>query len=196
MLDCGISCLRLLFYRKHGTFRPSLMNLVSSNSEDVIRDTTTRAYAVVSKISSAKSETLIQGCMEALSILTSLRGIGPASASLLLSVRFPQCVPFFSDEAYRWLTYTSGDPWTSSIKYNAKEYRNMLQASLELCKRLGMDAVDVERVGWVLGHEKAKLDQVNGSKRKQQEEEQEDAKEAPGAASTVAETRYSKRTKR
>jgi hypothetical protein len=172
------------------------MNLVSSNSEDVIRDTTTRAYAVLSKISSTKSETLIQGIMEALSILTSLRGIGPASASLLLSVRFPQSVPFFSDEAYRWLTYTSGDPWTSSIKYNVKEYRNMLEASLALCKRLGVDAMDVERVGWVLCHERVKLDQVKGSKRKQQEEEKEAAKEAPEAASTVAETRYSKRTKR
>jgi hypothetical protein len=172
------------------------MNLVSSNSEDVIRDTTTRAYAVVSKISSSKPETLIQAIMEALSILISLRGIGPASASLLLSVRFPQSVPFFSDEAYRWLTYTSGDAWTSGIKYNVKEYRNILEASMELCKRLKVDAVDVERVGWVLGHEKAKLDQAEGSKRKQQEEEQDDAKGALEAASTVAETRYSKRTKR
>ena len=174
------------------------MKLVSSNSEDVIRDTTTRAYAAVSSIS-AKSETVTDGIMEALSILTSLRGIGPASASLLLSVRFPQSVPFFSDEAYRWLTCaTSGDPWTSNIKYNAKEFRQMLEASLGLCKKLGVDAVDVERVGWVLGHEKATLDQTShkatGSKRKQEDVREEKA--APEAVSDVIQTRSSKRTKK
>lgn len=175
------------------------MKLVSSNSEDVIRDTTTRAYAAVSSIPSSKSETVAQGIMEALSILTSLRGIGPASASLLLSVRFPTSVPFFSDEAYRWLTCnTSGDPWTSNIKYNVKEFRQMLEACLALCKRLEVDAVDVEKAGWVLGHEKVKLDQTShtttGSKRKQ--EDVQDDKAAPEAASNSSQTRYSKRTKR
>lgn len=189
-----VSCLRLPLYRKHGTFRPSLMSLVSSNSEDVIKDTTARAYAAVSQPPSSKPETLIQGIMEALSILTSLRGIGPASASLLLSVRFPQSVPFFSDEAYQWLTYTLGDPWATSIKYNVKEYRGMLAASLALCKRLEVDAADVERVGWVLGQEKAKLDRLKESKRKQAEEG--DREKVPEGSPKVTNTRYSKRTKR
>lgn len=174
------------------------MKLVASNSEDVIRATTARAFSVVSSIPESKHEALPNGIMEAISHLTELRGIGPASASLLLSVRFPKHVPFFSDEAYRWLTYTTGDPWTSSIKYNAKEFRNMLESSLALAKRLGTDAIDIERVGWVLGHERAKLDQIpetsTGSKRKQDDVEGQEV--APDAAPGLAQTRYSKRTKR
>ncbi|KAJ9099989.1 hypothetical protein QFC19_005806 [Naganishia cerealis] len=157
----------------HGTFRPSLMKLVSSNEETKLEDVTFRAFHVVTSRRDSERETLFTKILEAISILTELRGIGPASASLLLSVRFPEHVPFFSDEAYRWLTAEAGNPWTASIKYNAKEYASMLGSCLDLATRLGVHAVDIERAGWVLGREKADLSgststSRTGSKRKEE----------------------------
>ncbi|KAJ9123250.1 hypothetical protein QFC22_001446 [Naganishia vaughanmartiniae] len=169
----------------HGTFRPSLMKLVSSNEESKIEDVTGRAFEVVSLQLDAARQLLSKSIREAILVLTELRGIGPASASLLLGVRFPKQVPFFSDEAYRWLTAASGNHWTVSIKYNAKEYAVMLDSCLCLAERLRVNAVDIERVGWVLGREKADLNEstltatgsnrdsttASGSKRKEEEAE-------------------------
>ena len=179
------------------------MKLVASNSEDTVRETTARAFEVLSGTSYQDTEALSNKILEALGVLTELRGIGPASASILLSVRHPAHVPFFSDEAYRWLTYTTGNPWTAGIKYNVKEFRMMLSASLELCQRLDVSAVDVERVGWLLGQEASKLDQevsdaTAGSKRKQEKSELAD-RPADGKLSEsqpATNARYSKRTKR
>lgn len=190
------------------------MKLVASNAEDTIRKTTARAFGITSKISDKRPESISSKIMEAITVLTELKGIGPASASLLLSVRNPDSVPFFSDEAYRWLTYTTGNPWSAGIKYNAREFRAMLSASLELCQRLSVDAVDVERVGWVLRQEDSNLkhivsEAITGSKRKQGESEVEDvvrAASADGSAERPADgpdvpqpsgnTRHSKRVKR
>jgi hypothetical protein len=57
-----------------------------SNSEELTVDMTKKAYGVVTK-----------DLMAALKILTGLKGIGPATASLLLSVHRLEEVPFFSD---------------------------------------------------------------------------------------------------
>ena len=179
------------------------MKLLASNSEDTIRKTTARAFGVLSGAPDKDVEALSNKILEALGVLTELKGVGPASASVLLSVRHPDHVPFFSDEAYRWLTCTTGDPWTAGIKYNVKEFRMMLSASLELCQRLSVNAVDVEKVGWALGQEGANLDQdvpdaIGGSKRKQEKREADDgpADGQPPGAQPVVETRYSKRVKR
>jgi hypothetical protein len=85
-----------------------------------------------------------------------LKGIGPATASLLLSVAAPRVVAFFSDELFRWCMWDeSGRPggWGRKIKYNVKEYEMLLEKVDVLIERLGVRAVDVERVAWVLGKE-------------------------------------------
>ena len=95
--------------------------------------------------------------LPALKVLTELKGIGPATASLLLSVMRPETVPFFSDELFRWCCWDEpGSPggWGRKIKYNMKEYEQLLGHIKALVKRLGVRAVDVEKVAWVLGREK------------------------------------------
>lgn len=147
-------------HRKHGKFRPKLLQLVSSNSEAEIKSTTQSAFAPL------LSETAIQGnTSAALNTLIQLKGIGPASASLLLAVFRPDEVPFFSDEAYRWIMHTgssSAGGWDSPIKYNLKEYLEYLRGVSQLIERLDgkVKAVDVERVGWVLGREKAVIARI------------------------------------
>jgi hypothetical protein len=48
-----------------------------------------------------------------------------------------------------------GKGWNRTIKYNKKEYGEFIRRVQGVIERLGVRAVDVERVGWVLGREKA-----------------------------------------
>jgi predicted flap endonuclease-1-like 5' DNA nuclease len=115
------------------------MKLVSENDADFVKDTVRSAkekYASDSKNTKA-----------ALDILTKLRGIGPATASLLLSVHDPDHVIFFSDEAFYWLC---GGGKEVSIKYNAKEYVALRGAAEKLRERLGVSAIDIEKVADVM----------------------------------------------
>ncbi|KAF3039189.1 hypothetical protein E8E12_006806 [Didymella heteroderae] len=138
--------------RKHGTFRPTLMNLVKSNPADAVKETTQLAFAETDPL-------------RALKTLTSLRGIGPATASLLLSVHQPDSVPFFSDELFRWTQWDvvgktgDGVGWNRKIKYNVGEYKEVLKSVEALTSRLGVRAVDAEKVAYVLGKEMADFDE-------------------------------------
>ncbi|KAF3052516.1 hypothetical protein E8E11_011506 [Didymella keratinophila] len=163
---------------KHGTFRPTLMGLVKSNPADTIKETTQSAFAE-------------PDVMKALKILTSLRGIGPATTSLLLSVHQPDTVPFFSDELFRWSQWDAagkkGDDkgWDRKIKYNVGEYKEVLKSMGELRKRLGVRAVDAEKVAYVLGKEMADIDGDGGGEGKGEDvadEEIEENKEKGGDA--------------
>lgn len=123
---------------RHGKFRPTLMKLVSSNDPTSAKETIQDAMAAYGKTSDAPA---------AIAILTKLKGIGPATASLLLAVHDPRRVIFFADEAFYWLCCNGKkDP----IKYNAKEYAMLNERSQALCKRLGVQAVDVEKVAFVM----------------------------------------------
>jgi hypothetical protein len=76
-----------------------------------------------------------------------LKGIGPATASLLLSVHDSARVPFFSDELYQWIVH---DGKKVTIKYNMKEYEELVAGIEKLIDRLGVDARDAEKVAFVL----------------------------------------------
>lgn len=129
---------------------------MQSNPEHVIQNTTLKAFKLVSANPSDPSQ--------ALKVLTQLKGIGPATASLLLSAFAPESVPFFSDELFRWCMWDEpGSPagWKRAIKYNAKEYAQLVTKVKQITERLKVIAVDVERVAWVLGKEGVDLDANN-----------------------------------
>lgn len=79
--------------------------------------------------------------------ISKLKGIGPATASLLLSVHDPEHVIFFSDEAFWWLCCGGKK---DVIKYNTKEYKELNQSVQMLAKRLDVGATDIEKVAYVL----------------------------------------------
>lgn len=114
------------------------MKLVSSNEEEFVKDTVTSALDIYNKNADASA---------AIDVLTRLKGIGPATASLFLAVHDPQNIVFFADEAFYWLCNHGR---RDRIKYNAKEYKDLHENSQELAKRLGVKAIDVERVAYVL----------------------------------------------
>lgn len=114
------------------------MKLVSSNEESFVKNTVTSALDIYSKEADAPA---------AINVLTRLKGIGPATASLLLAVHDPQNVVFFADEAFYWLCNHGR---RDHIKYNDKEYKELHEKSQKLAKRLSVKAIDIERVAYVL----------------------------------------------
>lgn len=114
------------------------MKLVSSNDPGFVKDTIEKA------VKHYRAESDVSGALET---LTQLKGIGPATASLLLAVHDPENVIFFADEAFYWLCCRGSK---LPIKYNHKEYKELNARARELASRLGVKAVDVERVAFVL----------------------------------------------
>lgn len=114
------------------------MKLVSSNDASLVEKTVKESLEVYERKANAPA---------AVDVLTRLKGIGPATASLLLAVHDPDNVVFFADEAFYWLcNHGRKDP----IKYNAKEYAELCQEAQALAKRLDVKSVEIERVAYVL----------------------------------------------
>jgi hypothetical protein len=92
----------------------------------------------------------------ALSILTKpLKGVGPATATLVISLANPDGIPFFSDELYAWLLQHDSDMGKLKLKYDLKEYQQLFDKWVEFRetpKREGFKAVDVEKAAYVIGH--------------------------------------------
>lgn len=114
------------------------MKLVTSNEASFAEETIQAAIDLYKKKSDAAA---------AVDALAKLRGIGPATASLLLAVHDPENVIFFADEAFYWLCNGGVQ---GPIKYNAKEYKELNANSQTLAKRLNVGAIDVERVAYAL----------------------------------------------
>ena len=137
--------------RKHGTYRPNLAKLVASNSVKDICETTRDAFKIY-KVDK-------QDYGKAITTLSKLKGIGPATASLLLSCYDPVSTPFFSDELYRYLHWEEGRSkgWDRKINYSIKEYRSLFERLTELRERLENSssqdalAIDIEKAAYVLG---------------------------------------------
>ncbi len=150
--------------RKHGTFRPTLLSLVSSNPDNTVSALTA---AVFSLYDSGDEPADVPSLV---SRLTALKGVGPATASLVLSAFDPARVPFFGDELFRWAMWdapvsgraapgASATGWKRKIGYSAKEYAALVDVVERVTARLGVPASEVERVAFVLGREGASVDE-------------------------------------
>lgn len=116
------------------------MKLVSSNDSAFVDETISKAMTVYWERADASA---------AVEAFAKLKGIGPATASLLLSVHDSERVLFFSDEAFYWLCCGARK---LPIKYNAKEYRDLSAAAQDMVRRLRVSATDIEKVAYVLMH--------------------------------------------
>lgn len=157
------SAVLLIKSRKHGTYRPKLRQLVESNDAEEVDK-------VMMKLSAQEGT-----AKEKMKIATSLRGIGPATASLVLSCIDPLKYPFFSDELYRWIHWDGknvegknagikpGKGWARPIGYTQKEYDSLIARCQMVQERLSgnyqdLDFLDLEKVAYVLGKEQLDLD--------------------------------------
>ncbi|PSK34516.1 hypothetical protein B9Z65_8842 [Elsinoe australis] len=138
----------------HGTFRPRLLSLASSNSN--IPEVTSHAFSLIPTAPILSTPILAPAILAALKHLTTLSGIGPATASLILSTLYPDDFPFFSDEMFRWMMWDEPAKdgkkgWERKIGYTAKEYEALFGKVGEVRERLGCGARQAECVAYVLG---------------------------------------------
>ena len=154
-LPMNISLIVLLISHtsKHGTYRPNLAKLVASNTVKDIRAATETSFSTY--------ESNTSDPLKAFAPLTKLKGIGPATASLLLSCYDPSNLPFFSDELYRYTHWeeAKNKGWDRKIGYTMKEYKELFKRVHEMKTRLesesktSVNAVDIEKAAYVLGKE-------------------------------------------
>ncbi|WRX30668.1 hypothetical protein QQP08_023155 [Theobroma cacao] len=86
-----------------GKWRPRLLDFVSSLDDSLVKSASQKAFQSLPDISKAVSE------------LTVLKGVGPATASAVLAAYAPETAPFMSDEA---MEAALGD----SKDYSLKQY--------------------------------------------------------------------------
>lgn len=115
-----------------------------------IRKTTQSAFATYENDNSDYANAITK--------LSKLKGIGPATASLLLSCYDPIKVPFFADELFRYVHWsdTKSNGWDRKIKYNMKEYKDLYERVQALRSRLEKEssqtiaAIDIEKMAYAL----------------------------------------------
>lgn len=124
----------MLWKITRGKFRP-LMKLIESNTDEQVRETSSLSFTA-----------LRNGEYEAsMQILTSLRGVGIATASAILSLLEPNEFPFMSDEALLSVLPSS------KKDYSLKSYSLMKAALKSKAEALGgsFTSEDIGRALWV-----------------------------------------------
>jgi hypothetical protein len=118
-----------------GTFRPRNQQLAESNPDSTVRELTKRAINMLQKDGKTK-------VADALSVIAELKGIGPATASLLLSLLFPSDVPFFDEVQGRVVLGVKDVPFT------VKGFELFDAAVSKKAERLAMTPADVSMALW------------------------------------------------
>ncbi|KAF7585867.1 hypothetical protein BBP40_009957 [Aspergillus hancockii] len=149
---------------KHGVFRPALLGMVKSNQAKSVQRVTSEAFAAVAGGNADSGAEFPKSGLDAL--VNPLRGVGVATASLLLSVG-PREAPFYSDDTYLWLCLgefprAAGQEIEDeekkpakkvsafkengeiNVKYDVSEYRRLWDAVNALRTRLNADKTDSE----------------------------------------------------
>jgi hypothetical protein len=86
--------------------------MAQSNDNALVRSQTKKAFELLSESDS------IDTAKEALTALSVLRGIGPATSSAILALFRPETLPFMSDEALEYAADLGEKP-----KYSVKEWK-------------------------------------------------------------------------
>ncbi|KAL2423422.1 hypothetical protein ABEF95_008511 [Exophiala dermatitidis] len=157
--------------------------MVRKNDPSVVQAQTKLAWAKLST-SEVDKDPPTSTVTAALDLVCKLTGIGPATGTLVLNVYDPVHIPFFQDEMFMWFF-----PETKSekLKYTQKEYVQLLEAARPVLKKLGIEAVELEKVSFVLAH----LDVLEPFQR----DTLEAALKGPGHASSSEASEQEKRQK-
>ncbi|KAF8605016.1 hypothetical protein BDV93DRAFT_605521 [Ceratobasidium sp. AG-I] len=144
-----------------GKFRPTLPALIAQNTPDKVKSCTQEAFSALSNIKDQpKTDSEFLKSFRSLlkALCAGLKGVGPATGSLVLSV-YDDCVPFMSDEAYIWAMYADEEAESGKkgkkreIKYTEKGYFDYAVRIWEIAESMKRSPMEIERAGWVLGRE-------------------------------------------
>ncbi|CCG21980.1 hypothetical protein CORT_0B02650 [Candida orthopsilosis Co 90-125] len=150
-----------------GTFRPSLPKLIKSNNEESVIEVTKAGFKILLNyfkdlssgfwISAAdeKLDEYKKHIRQAMKELCKLKGVGPATSSLLMNCLYeiqPKFTPpFFSDESFMYYVLDPTKPG-EKIKYSVKEYvEELLPVYFKLLRSYPEGAfTELERGGWAI----------------------------------------------
>ncbi|KAG9101449.1 hypothetical protein FRC06_003009 [Ceratobasidium sp. 370] len=189
-----------------GKFRPALPGLIGQNTQQKVKTCTQQAFSALLQLetdskdegSTSESQKSFRALLKTL--CAGLKGVGPATGSLVLSV-FDNGVPFMSDEAYVWAMYADEEAASGKrklkreVKYTEKGYLDFAVRVRGISALVERTPAEVERAGWVLGREwiaggtlKPTTQQGSGA--------ETPVEIAEKASDNMPETRKSKRQKR
>ncbi|KAG0312180.1 hypothetical protein BGZ97_011385 [Linnemannia gamsii] len=92
---------------KRGKYRPALAKMVAEHADTLVRRTSQQAFEIINSKSDLKA---------AISKMSELKGVGPATASAILCAGAPDKVPFMADES------VDSVPGLGKIAYNLAYY--------------------------------------------------------------------------
>ncbi|XP_074135881.1 uncharacterized protein LOC141549818 isoform X2 [Sminthopsis crassicaudata] len=101
-----------------GKFRPRLQNLVATNTEELVKQCTAAAFSLLPNVEAAITE------------LSQLKAVGPATASAILTAGAPETTAFMADEA------VAAVPGLPVLQYTLKHYILYLDKIRACAKRL------------------------------------------------------------
>ena len=123
--------------------------MIQKNTEAEVQEHTRKAAALITDIHLHKDATTIITAIEsALKQVCNLKGVGPATGTLVLSVFQHKLVPFFEDELY---SYFHPDH-SGKLKYDKAEYKSLLTKALDMVLNKNVDAQVLEKTAYVLMH--------------------------------------------
>lgn len=132
-----------------------MKKLISQNEESDIISKTKEAFSFFLEIIDTKPsrEEYAKHVKKSMTILVKLRGVGPATASLLLSVLnkiTKLAPPFYSDEAAEYIFQEFGDQKEIKLKYSMAEYIKWLDLFVGLNEEFKYDFTDLENGIWTI----------------------------------------------
>ncbi|XP_048722191.2 uncharacterized protein LOC125643513 isoform X1 [Caretta caretta] len=117
--------LQLQLHEQRGKFRPRLQQLVATNSSETVEICTRKAFQLLPDVAAAITE------------LSQLKAVGPATASAILAAGAPESAAFMADEAMESI------PGLTPIQYTLKHYILYL-GKIQLCVKK-LNQVDTEK---------------------------------------------------
>ncbi len=135
-----------------GVYRPSLLKYAQAQDASAVQEASARVYSRMCARITAMSESEAKAKVdwdtikEAINVFTKLKGVGVATASVLLSAMCPN-VPFMSDELLRIVLHQP-----AKFKYSMPEYKLCYEQATAKAQLLGNSwtASKVERVMFAL----------------------------------------------
>ncbi|GAA5878208.1 hypothetical protein JCM8547_003156 [Rhodosporidiobolus lusitaniae] len=154
-----------------GKWRPRLHSLALSNPDSLVRSTTSSASLAAP--SSALTE------------LSKLKGLGPATASAILALWYPETEPFMSDEAMENCeAYGEGEEGQGKREYTAKAWKVFGEKMRERKEKEEWDTVEeLEKALWSWAVER----KYGGEEKGSEDEEEKPKKRGKKRKSDVAE---------
>eukprot|EP00762_Andalucia_godoyi_P003681 ANDGO_00739.mRNA.1 hypothetical protein SARC_00495 len=118
------------------TFRPRNQSIVESNTNDKVMRATATAFSIMDQASS------IEPLKKAMAVLCKLAGVGPATASLVLSIVYPHSVPFFDELQARVVLNVS------EVSFTLRTFDEYYQLVMQKANKLRLHPADVTCALW------------------------------------------------